>query len=263
MALRRAKRDPEGRMTLGAHLRELRNRLIIAGVALLVAAVPGWVFYKPLIAALSAPMMRRGGQLNFANLTDPFVVQLQVALFLALILSSPIWLWQVWAFIVPGLRKNEKRVAALFITCSVPLFLLGCWLAYNTLDAAVNILLGFTPSVGDNIIDASFYLKFVMRFILAFGFAFLLPILLVALNMVGVLPARTMLKGWRWAVLGIFVFAAVITPTPDPWTMAGLALPMCGLYFAACAVAAVLDRMRARRRPDWADDVADDEASPL
>ncbi|GMA39582.1 Sec-independent protein translocase protein TatC [Mobilicoccus caccae] len=249
-------------MTLGAHLRELRNRIVIAAVTLLVAAVPGWILYEPLIVALSAPMKNRGAELNFANLTDPFVVQLQVSLFVALIISSPVWLWQVWAFIVPGLRKNEKRVAVLFITCSVPLFLAGCWLAYLTLDQAVNVLLAFTPSVGDNIIDASFYLKFVMRFILAFGFAFLLPIVQVALNLVGVLSARAMLKGWRWAVLTVFIFAALMTPTPDPYTMLGLALPMCGLYFAACGVSWILDRIRAKRRPEWAE-VADDQASAL
>lgn len=262
MALRRAKRDPEGRMSLGSHLRELRNRIVIAVVALVLAAIPGWVMYDSLIAALAAPMKRRGADLNFANLTDPFVVHLQVALFVAVILSSPVWLWQIWAFIVPGLRKNEKRIAILFITCSVPLFLAGCWFAYLTLDAAVDVLLGFTPTVGDNIIDASFYLTFVTRFILAFGFSFLLPILLVALNMVGVLPARTMLNAWRWAVLLIFLFAAIITPTPDPWTMTGMAAPMIGLYFGACGVAAILDRIRAKRRPEWVA-TPDDQASPL
>lgn len=262
MALRRTKRDPEGRMTLGAHLRELRNRIVIAAVTLLVAAVPGWILYEPLIVALSAPMKNRGAELNFANLTDPFVVQLQVSLFVALIISSPVWLWQVWAFIVPGLRKNEKRVAVLFITCSVPLFLAGCWLAYLTLDQAVNVLLAFTPATGENIIDASFYLKFVMRFILSFGFAFLLPIVQVALNLVGVLSGRAMLRGWRWAVILVFIFAAAMTPTPDPYTMFGLALPMCGLYFGACLVSLLLDRLRARRRPEWAE-VADDEASVL
>ena len=262
MAFRRTKRDPEGRMTLGAHLRELRNRIVVAVVALVLAAIPGWLVYDPLIAALAAPMKRRGAELNFANLTDPFVVHLQVALFVAVILSSPVWLWQIWAFVVPGLRTNERRVAILFITCSVPLFLTGCWFAYLTLDAAVNVLLGFTPTVGDNIIDASFYLTFVTRFILAFGFSFLLPILLVALNMVGVLPARTMLRAWRWAVLLIFLFAAIITPTPDPWTMSGMALPMIGLYFGACGVAAILDRIKARNRPDWVE-TPDDQASPL
>lgn len=262
MALRRSKRDPDGRMTLGSHLRELRNRVVVAAVALLVAAVPGWLLYEPLINALSRPMTDKGGHLNFANLTDPFVVQLQVALFVACMLSSPVWLWQIWAFIVPGLHKTEKRVAMLFILCSVPLFLAGCWLAFSTLDQAATVLLGFTPSTGDNIIDAAFYLKFVMRFILAFGFAFLLPVVQVALNLVGVLPARVMVKAWRWAVILIFIFAAVLTPTPDPYTMLGLALPMCGLYFIACGVAWMFDRVRAKRRPEWAD-VEDDAASPL
>ncbi|MDO5627318.1 MAG: twin-arginine translocase subunit TatC [Mobilicoccus sp.] len=231
--------------------------------ALVVAAVPGWMLYKPLIDGLSAPVVGRGAQLNFATLTDPFILQLKMALFLAVLISSPVWLWQIWAFIVPGLRQREKRAAMLFISATVPLFLAGCWLAYNTLDQAVNILLAFTPESGDNIIDASVYLTFITRFILAFGFAFLLPVVLVSLNLVGVLSANMMIKGWRWAVLLMFIFAALMTPTPDPYTMFGLALPMCGLYFGACAIAWLIDRRRAKKRPDWADDLADDQASPL
>lgn len=249
-------------MALGDHLRELRNRVVIAVVALVVAAVPGWMLYEPIINALVQPLKVRGGQPNFGTLMDPFVVQLQVAIFVAVLMSSPVWLWQIWAFVVPGLRKNEKRIAMLFIICSVPLFLTGCWLAYSTLGQAVQILLAFTPSEGSNIIDASFYLRFVMRFILAFGFAFLMPIVQVAFNLAGVLSARTMIRGWRWAVLILFVFAAAMTPTPDPYTMLGLALPMCALYFVACGVSALIDRARRRRRPEWVD-VDDDVASPL
>lgn len=262
MALRRKKRDPEGRMALGEHLRELRNRVLVAVIAMVIASVPGWLLYKPILDALAAPMLRQGAHLNYVNLTSPFILQLQVALFVAFIISSPIWLWQIWAFIVPGLRRNEKRAAILFIVTAVPLFLLGCWLAFNTLNQAVRILLAFTPEAGDNIIDAVDYLKFVMRFILAFGFAFLLPIVLVAFNIVGVLPARVMIRGWRWAVLLVFVFAALMTPTPDPYTMFGLALPMCGLYFAACGIAWVLDRIKEKKRPDWSE-LPDDQASPL
>lgn len=251
-------------MALGDHLRELRNRFLTAAVALVLAAVPGWIWYKDLLAILTGPMRQAGGQINYPNLTDPFTVQLSVALFLAFILSSPVWLYQIWAFIVPGLTKKEKRTAVAFILCAVPLFLTGCWLAYETLPKAVVILLAFTPedTSAMNIMPASDYLRFVTRFILAFGVAFLLPVFLVALNLANVLSAELMLKGWRIAVIGLFFFAAIMTPTPDPWTMFSMALPMIGLYYLACGVAWLIDRRRAKARPDWSQ-LSDDEASSL
>lgn len=263
LALTRPKRDPEGRMALGAHLRELRNRFLVAVGSIVVVAIPGWIWYPQLLLILEAPLRAAGGTLNYQNLTDPFAVQLGVSLFVGVIVASPIWLWQLWAFIVPGLTRRERRTALAFIVCAVPLFLSGCWLAYTTLPKAIAILLGFTPTGAMNIMPAGDYLRFVTRFILAFGLAFLLPVLLVGLNVAHVLSAKAMLAGWRIAVIGLFVFAAVMTPTPDPWTMLALALPMCALYFAACGVAWLIDRRRAKNRPEWADDLADDEASSL
>lgn len=258
----RHKKDPEGRMPLVEHLRELRNRFIVCLVSLLVAAVPGWMAYEPVLNSLSAPLELHNGELNYGNLTSPLAVQIQVSLFLALILTSPIWIYQVWAFIVPGLKKNEKWTALAFMFSAIPLFVAGCYLAYVTLPKAAVILLGFTPSSGVNIILANDYLTFATRFIVAFGFAFLLPVFLVGLNLIGILPAATMLRGWRFAVVGLFIFAALITPTPDPWTMFGLALPMCVLYFCAYGVARLLDYRKAKKRPDWSK-LDDTEASPL
>jgi sec-independent protein translocase protein TatC len=200
--------------------------------------------------------------INFGGITQPFTVQLQVALFVGVIVASPVWLYQVWGFIVPGLTKRERRTSMAFIGAAVPLFLLGCVLAAYAVPRAVEILLGFTPQGAANLPDAALYLTFVTRFILAFGLAFLLPVFLVGLNVAHVLPARIMLKGWRVAVLLIFLFAAMMTPTPDAWTMLALAFPMVGLYYAAVGVATLLDRRRTRREPEWAK-VADDEASPL
>lgn len=259
---RAAKKDPEGRMPLVEHLRELRNRFVTALVAVLIGAVPGWMWYETILDNLTAPLRVRNGDVNYANLTDPLAVQIQVSLFVAIILASPIWIYQIWAFIVPGLKKSEKWTALAFMFSAIPLFIAGCYLAYVTLPKAVVILLGFTPSQGVNIVPASDYLTFATRFIVAFGFAFLLPVFLVGLNMIGVLSAANMLRGWRFAVVGLFVFAALITPTPDPWTMFGLALPMCVLYFCAYGVAWLLDRRKARRRPDWSN-LDDTEASPL
>ncbi|SEW04233.1 sec-independent protein translocase protein TatC [Austwickia chelonae] len=250
-------------MSLVDHLRELRNRFLIAAVTVLIAVVPGWKLYHPALTLLIQPIKRQGGQVNFGGLTDPFAIQLQVAIFIALIISAPMWIYQIWAFIVPGLTKREKHTALGFFACAVPLFAAGCYLAYVTLPKAVQILLEFTPAEADNIVQAPDYIRFVTRFIIAFGLAFLLPVFLVALNLIGILPASSMLTVWRFAVVGIFVFAAVMTPTPDPFTMFTLALPMVALYFMACGIAALNDRRRARHRPDWTTQVSDDEASPL
>jgi len=264
----RHKRKTDGRMSLGDHLRELRRRFVVAAGAIAVGSVLGWVEYGRLFDAIMAPLRtvarQRNGlvNINFGGITQPFTVQLQVALFVGVIAASPVWLYQVWGFIVPGLTKREKRTTVAFIGAAVPLFLLGCSFAVYAVPRAVEVLLGFTPTGAANLPDAALYLTFVTRFILAFGLAFLLPVFLVGLNVAHVLPARIMLKGWRIAVMLIFVFAAMMTPTPDAWTMLVLALPMVGFFYAAVGVSTLLDRRRARREPGWAK-VADDEASPL
>jgi len=268
MAILRRKRSPDGRMSLGDHLRELRRRVVIAASAILVGSVLGWFEYDSLFKQIMAPLRKleaeRGGlvNINFGGITQPFTVQLQVAMFVGVIVASPVWLFQVWGFIVPGLTKREKRTAMAFVAAAAPLFLAGCALATTVVPKAVEILIGFTPQGAANLPDAALYLTFVTRFILAFGLAFLLPVFLVGLNVAHILPARVMLKGWRIAVLLIFVFAAVMTPTPDAWTMLVLALPMVGLFYAAVGVSMLLDRRRARREPEWAK-VPDDEASSL
>lgn len=269
-ALRRRKRDPEGRMSLGDHLRELRRRVLIAAVALLVGAVAGWLLFDPVYQHLTQPLANIAKQrgegslidLNYAGLTAAFSQRLTIAIFVGCILSSPVWLYQVWAFVVPGLTRKEKRVSLAFIGATIPLFLGGCYFGYETLPKAVQILLGFTPEGAANLPEAALYFSFVTRFILVFGVAFLLPVFLVALNVAHVLPAHVMRRGWRPAVIIIFVFAAVATPTPDPFTMFLLATPLTLLYFAAVAIGTVIDRRRAQDRPEWID-LPDDQASAL
>jgi sec-independent protein translocase protein TatC len=268
MAALRRRRKTDGRMSLGDHLRELRRRLVVAAVAIAAGSVLGWVEYDRLFEAMMAPMRKIAAEhqglvnINFGGITQPFTVQLQVAIFIGVIVASPVWLFQVWGFIVPGLTKRERRTTVAFIGAAVPLFLLGCFFGSVTVSRAVEVLLGFTPKGAANLPDAALYLTFVTRFILAFGLAFLLPVFLVGLNVAHILPARVMLKGWRIAVMLIFVFAAMMTPTPDAWTMLVLALPMVGLFYAAVGVSTLLDRRRERREPEWAK-LADEEASPL
>lgn len=249
-------------MPLADHLRELRNRFLIAAAAIFLATIPAWMYYEPTLETLVKPLHQQGGNVFFGDLMAPFALQLQVSLFLSLIASSPVWLYEIWAFVVPGLTKREKRTSIAFVVTAVPLFGSGCFLAYQVLPKAVEILLSFIPPDMRSLISAADYFGWVTRFILAFGCAFLLPVFMVALNLVRVLSARAMLRGWRVAIVVIFVFAAVITPTPDPWTMLALALPMVGLYFAAYGIARLIEWRRIKRRPDWVD-TPDDQASEL
>lgn len=253
-------------MALVDHLRELRNRFLVAGGAIVLGTIPGWLLYTPVLNALIVPLRTQGATVNLGGITDPFAVQMQVSIWIALLATSPVWLYEIWAFVVPGLTKREKRTAAAFLATSVPLLLAGSYLGYLTLPKAIEILLGFTPDEANNIIPLSDYLGFATRFILAFGLSFLLPVFLVALNLIHVLKGRQMLAAWRWAIILIFIFAAVLTPTPDPWTMLSLAIPMDGLYFAACGLSVLFDRARSRRDKETYGDfshLADDEASPL
>jgi len=270
MAFRRA-RNPEGRMTLGDHLRELRRRILIAAVALVLGAIAGWYLYDPVYSHLTQPLLdiaRQRGDgktiaLNFAGLTAAFSQRVSIAIFVGVIISSPVWLFQLWAFIVPGLTKKERNISLMFIGATVPLFLGGCYFAYETLPKAVQLLISFTPDGAVNYPEAALYFSFVTRFILVFGLAFLMPVFLVALNVVHVLPASVMRRTWRPAFVVIFVFAAIATPTPDPFTMFLLAIPLCALYLGALGVATLIDRRRAKDKPDWADNLSDDEASAL
>jgi len=259
-------------MPLGAHLRELRDRLVRAVIAVVIGAVIGWFVKDPVLAALAEPLevaaaaQNRSGEvtLNVGNLTGILDLQIKVALFIGVILSSPVWLYQLWAFITPGLTRRERRTALAFVGTAVPLFLAGAGLAFMVLPNAVRFFVELTPEGFVNVIDATTYIGFFMRLLLAFGIAFVIPVLLVAVNLLGLLPARSMLAAWRWVIVVCFGFAAVATPTPDALAMFVLALPMCGLFFVAIGVAALNDRRRARRdRNEGYGGLADDEVSPL
>jgi sec-independent protein translocase protein TatC len=266
----RKSRDPEGRMSLGGHLRELRNRIAVALLAVAVGGSVGWIYYSPLLNKLQEPIreVARARHTDFVGLnfgasgiTAPFAIKLKVAMFVGLLIASPVWIYELWAFIMPGLTKKERRYAFAFLGVSVPLFLGGALLAWWVFPKAVVTLLELTPQGGFNITDADAYLTFVTRFVLAFGLAFLLPVLMVGLNLAHVLPGRLMLKSWRVSIFLIAVFAAVMTPTPDPWTMLFMAIPMVALFFIATGISLLVDRKRAKDNPYAG--LSDDEASPL
>lgn len=253
-------------MTLAEHLRELRSRLVKSMLAIALAGVLGLVFYQQIIQAFIGPFKdaaAAGGntaEINFGAIADPFVIPLKIALLVGVILASPVWIYQLWAFVTPGLYRNERKWAATVIFTSVPLFLAGIALCFWLLPRGLTVILDFTPKDVANIVLFSDYLSFVMRLVLVFGIAFLLPVFVVLLNAVGVLSGETLSNTRRWVVVGIFVFAAVATPTGDPITMIMLAAPMWILFEASVLVCRYNDRRRAR---ELGPKIDDDVASPL
>ncbi|ARQ71650.1 twin-arginine translocase subunit TatC [Streptomyces marincola] len=271
-ATRKQEKDPEGRMPLTEHLRELRNRLGISLAAVLAITIVALFFARDIMEVLTDPLPEcdevndteratdRCATLTQQGLTSPFATYLRVSLLVGLIAASPVWLYQVWAFIAPGLHRNEKKYARSVVAVGVPLFLTGVYFAYWLLPRAIPVLLGFSAEGVDNLVTVEELLDITVRMALAFGLAFELPLLLVLLNFGGVVSGRRMLSWWRWMIIGIAVFAAAITPT-DFMSMIALQIPVTGLYFLACGISLLNDRRRRRSNPDHA--LRDDEASDI
>jgi sec-independent protein translocase protein TatC len=246
------RKNPSGEMSLKDHLKELRNRLIVAGIGLTLGAVIGFIVYQPFFSALIDPVHRLSEEgrivtVSFSAVGQPFDIMLQVALFVGLVISSPIWLYQLWAFVVPGLKKQEKRYALGFIAAAVPLFALGVALGWLVLPEAVQFFVGLSPEGTANVISADVYIPFVLRLFLAFGVALVLPVVLVGLNMLGVLPGKQILKHWRITVFVIALIAALAAPGSDAMTMFYLALPLVLLFGVAIGVCLINDRRRAKK----------------
>ncbi|SOC54437.1 twin-arginine translocase subunit TatC [Ornithinimicrobium cerasi] len=263
-------RDPEGRMSLGQHFKELRNRLLISCIAIAALAVVGWYWYDEIFAFVNGPIARvareRGDDevmLRFQNITEPFAMQLRVAVFSGIVLASPVWIWQVWAFLLPGLHQREKKIALVYFFISIPLFFAGAAMAAFTFPRLVAILLGFTPEGAANLPGAQEFLSLWLYFMLAFGLAFLLPVVLVALNQVGILSARNMRRSWRVTLFAILVFSAFMTPDPSAWTMLAMAAPVFFLFWCAVGVAFLLERRRERKNPGRYAGLAPDQPTPL
>ena len=240
-------------MALREHLRELRRRFVLAAIGLALGAILGWIFYPQVFEPLAEPLRDAEGggtltELNFPELMGAFDTKVRMSLFLGALVSSPWWIYQLWAFIAPGLTGREKRIGVGFVAAAVPLFIGGACLAWAILPSAVTLLTAATPEGVTNLLNAATYLTFIMQFMLIFGVAFLLPLIMVALTAVGVVSASTWRKGWRWAIIGIFTFAAFATPSPDAVSMILMAVPICALYVLALLVSAQIERRRAKRR---------------
>jgi len=244
-------------MPLLEHLRELRKRGFRASIVIVLASIVGWYFYIDIITQLALPVCdlkaaqssgaTHCGALYINGVLGPLNLQIKVALLTGIILSAPFWLYQLWAFIAPGLHRKEKRNSILFLLSATPFFALGASLGYVILPIAIKVLFGFTPNALSNLVRFDDYLDFVMRIILLFGLAFELPIFLVTFNLIGFLRGTTILRPWRIWVFSIALFTAAFTPTADPFTMALLAIPLCGLYFMAGGIALLVDRRRDKR----------------
>ncbi|MFF5440315.1 twin-arginine translocase subunit TatC [Streptomyces achromogenes] len=276
---RKKEKDPEGRMPLADHLRELRNRLAKAMLAIVIVTIVAAFYYNDIINFLTKPILDSVGcRETFAELAEssgktqcaeitingllaPFTLALQVSLMAGVVAASPIWLFQLWAFVAPGLHRHEKKYAYAFVFTGVPLFLGGAFFAYKLLPTTAKVLIDFTPN-GDikNLLPLDDLLQLVTRMVIVFGLSFELPLLLIMLNLTGVLTGRRMLSWWRAMILGITVFAAVATPSTDPLSMLALAGPIWVLYFAAVAFSLLNDK---RRRLREAAGPADDEAAEL
>jgi sec-independent protein translocase protein TatC len=267
--------NPEGRMPLMDHIRELRNRVVKIALALGAGMIVGFIFFTRIWHVIDRPLCAatiRGqtgcntlgvNQLALDSPLDPFYLHVKVALIAGVILSSPVWLYQLWAFVAPGLYAREKRWGYLFLATAVPLFLIGVTLAYWSLGRSMHYLLGLTPHGVANLIQVDQYMSFVMAMLLAFGLAFEVPLLIVMLNLAGILTHERFRKWRRVMIFGVFLIAGMANPSPDPITMLILGGACAALVEVAEFIVWSNDRRRARLHPDPYAGLADDQLAPI
>jgi sec-independent protein translocase protein TatC len=261
VALRRRRdKNPDGRMPVLDHLRELRRRMIIIVVLVSLGAVLGWYLYPHTLNVLRHPYCSVPEKFRFTprgsvdcvlvyhGALDGFTTRLKVSLISGAVFTGPLWLYQVWAFITPGLRKNERKYTLIFVVASTVLFVAGMALAYVVLSKGLRILLEQAGNGTQAQLTVSDYISFVTLMLVVFGAAFELPLLVVMANFAGVLPASLLRRSRRIAIFLIFLFAAVATPSTDPFTMCAMALPMAILFELAIQIAVIHDRRKARRQ---------------
>jgi sec-independent protein translocase protein TatC len=240
-------------MSLSGHLKELRNRLFWSALFIIGGSIAGWFMFDFVFNELQRPIVELASKpgsnvtINFPTVVSAFDVRLQVSIFLGILMSAPVWLYNLWAFITPGLKKREKRYTIGFVIASVPLFIGGTALAWSSLPTFVVVLVGFTPDGAANVINASEYILFTIRILLVFGLAFVLPVALVMLNFAGVITAENIIKSWRMAVFISAVVGAIATPVAEPMAMFLLMVPLLILYFLAAGVAFLHDKRVAKK----------------
>jgi len=260
--------DPEARMPLMEHIRELRNRVLKALVVVTAGAIAGWYLENPVFKFITRPYcklpadVRNGVQpglsraaqgdgqnchLIVTGLFDYFFLHLKLAIAIGIIVSAPFWMYQLWAFIAPGLHARERRWTYLFAGAVFPLFAVGGAVAYFAMTRGLHFLLGMLPHTVVPFISVTSYIGYGFAMLLIFGLAFELPLVMVLLNLAGVLTHKRFAKWRRMIIFGVFAFAAVATPSPDPISMLLLAVPCVALVEAAEVFAWANDRRKARR----------------
>ncbi|MGB4778309.1 twin-arginine translocase subunit TatC [Microbacterium sp.] len=242
-------------MPLAEHLIELRRRFVIGVLALVVGMVVAWIFTDAIIWAMTEPIRivaeQRGDEelvtLMYQSITGPFDMRLRISLAVGIIISAPVWLWQLWAFLVPGLTRKEIRYTIGFVCAAIPLFAAGVFVGWLIMPHIVELMASFTPEGTSNVYDSKYYYDFVFKLLLVVGVSFVLPVFLVALNLAGIMSGMAILKAWRIAVLAAAVFAALATPAADIVSMLMLAGILVVLFFAAAGLSMLFDRRRAKR----------------
>ena len=263
---------PDGRMALSDHLRELRARILKIAIVVTLALIAALFFFDQIFQLVLEPYTQAREQLaasgkdvetaaTIAGAGGPLMLYLTLCGTVAVVVTSPFWLYQIWAFILPGLHPQERKWSRVFAAVAGPLFLAGVVLGYYTLPKGLEILIGLTPGDLINLVEFGDYLSFLIRTLLVFGIAFEIPVFVILLNLAGVLPGRVLGAHRAWIIIGSFVFAAVATPSTDPFTMLFLAVPMVALFGISEVIARTLDRRRAEADP--AAGIGDDELSPL
>lgn len=256
-------------MALADHFRELRGRLMRALAVFVVLLVVAFFFYDKLLDLVLDPyndaQEALGGEVRtkayISGATGPFMLNLKLCGMAALVASAPYWLYQIWAFILPGLHANEKKWTRVFIAVAGPLFIGGVAVGYYVLPKGLEVLIGFTPDGLENLVEFGEYYTFLTRMLLVFGVAFEIPLFVILLNLAGVISGKSLGNHRPWIILGTFIFAAVATPSTDPISMLFLALPMALLFVISEVVARLIDRRRGHQAAE--DALDDDTASPL
>ena len=261
----------DGRMALTDHFRELRARLLRSVVLLVVLFGVALPFYDPTLLDLVLKPYNDAREALGAKVqteayvkgtTGPLLLQLKLCGVAAIVVSSPYWLSQIWGFIVPGLRAQEKKWSRVFAAIAGPLFIVGVGVGYYVLPRGLEVLIGFTPGGLANLVEFGEYFSFLTRMLLVFGIAFEIPLFVVMLNLAGVVSGKQIGRYRPWIIIGTFIFAAVATPSTDPFSMLALAVPMLILFAIAEIIARVIDRVRGRGEGDT-DQWDDDEVSPI
>lgn len=246
-------------MSLGGHLKELRKRLLIAIIALIVGMIVSFILTDWIIQFLIRPIeiVREElgddfTRLTYQNITGAFDMRMRISFAVGIVISAPVWLWQVWAFVMPGLKRREIYYTIGFMGAAIPLFFGGCFVALMVMPNVIAIMSQFVPqeTFASQIYEAKSYYDFVLKLVVIVGIAFVLPVFLVALNLAGIMRGRTILKGWRVAILVCLVFGMLASPPADMITMLILAGILFVLYMAAGLVSLLFDRAKRRKNPD-------------